>query len=352
MRNETRLKFDQYTGQLAKLNAITSAMLTFNVEPTIQQKLETKMQESVEFLSMINIVPVDELKGEKVSIGINSTIAARTDTSGGVGRKPNDPSGLQSRQYELVKTDYDTTIGYAQLDAWAKFPDFQTRIRDAIVTRQGLDRIMVGFNGTSAAPNTDRNANPLLQDVNIGWLEHTRKDAPNQVMSEGEEDSGKIYIYQPKDESDEEKAKSDYGNLDALVFDLVNSKIKPWYQDDTDLVVICGRKLLSDKYFPIINNTHDNVNKLAGQVLVSQKQIGGLKAIRVPFVPENTLIVTKVANLSIYFQTGGRRRHIEEQPSFNRIVNWESSNDGYVVGDYDCIAIAENITQTAKPVTP
>lgn len=70
-----------------------------------------------------------------------------------------------------LKTDYDTTIGYAQLDAWAKFPDFQTRIRDAIVTRQGLDRIMVGFNGTSAAPNTDRNANPLLQDVNIGWLE-------------------------------------------------------------------------------------------------------------------------------------------------------------------------------------
>ncbi len=114
-------------------------------------------------------------------------------------------------------------------------------------------------------------------------------------------------------------------------------------------MVICGRKLLADKYFPILNETRDNQNKLAGQVLVSQKQIGGLLAIRVPFVPEDTLIVTRLDNLSIYWQIGGRRRHLEEQPSLDRIVNWESSNDAYVVEDYDCIAVAENITLGAKP---
>ncbi|MDF2391685.1 phage major capsid protein, P2 family [Aeromonas sp. 2MA4] len=339
MRNETRQKFNEFTGQVAKLNAITSAMVQFSVQPSVQQTLETKMQESVAFLSMINMVPVDELKGQKVGIGISSTIAGRTNTDS-KDRQPNNPAALYDHNYECAQTNYDTMIGYAQLDSWAKFPDFQTRIRDAIITRQGLDRIMIGWHGTSAAPDTDRNANPLLQDVNIGWLQHIRTDAPAQVMSEGTEGSGKIYV----DTTD-----GDYKNLDALVFDAVNELIKPWFQDDTDLVVICGRKLLSDKYFPIINDASDNQNKLAGQVLVSQKQIGGLKAVRVPFFPEDALLITKLSNLSIYWQDGARRRHIEEEPKRNRIVNYESSNDAYVVEDYDCAALVENIVMGPNP---
>ncbi|MFQ2508134.1 phage major capsid protein, P2 family [Aeromonas caviae] len=339
MRNETRQKFNEFTGQVAKLNAITSAMVQFSVQPSVQQTLETKMQESVAFLSMINMVPVDELKGQKVGIGISSTIAGRTNTDS-KDRQPNNPAALYDHNYECAQTNYDTMIGYAQLDSWAKFPDFQTRIRDAIITRQGLDRIMIGWHGTSAAPDTDRNANPLLQDVNIGWLQHIRTDAPAQVMSEGTEGSGKIYV----DTTD-----GDYKNLDALVFDAVNELIKPWFQDDTDLVVICGRKLLSDKYFPIINDASDNQNKLAGQVLVSQKQIGGLKAVRVPFFPEDALLITKLSNLSIYWQDGARRRHIDEEPKRNRIVNYESSNDAYVVEDYDCAALVENIVMGPNP---
>ena len=339
MRNETRQKFNEFTGKVAKLNAITSAMVQFNVQPSVQQTLETKMQESVAFLSMINMVPVDELKGQKVGIGISSTIAGRTNTDS-KDRQPNNPAALYDHNYECAQTNYDTMIGYAQLDSWAKFPDFQVRIRDAIITRQGLDRIMIGWHGTSAAPDTDRNANPLLQDVNIGWLKHIRTDAPAQVMSEGTEGSGKIYV---------DVADGDYKNLDAMVFDTVNELIKPWFQDDTELVVICGRKLLSDKYFPIINDASDNQNKLAGQVLVSQKQIGGLKAVRVPFFPDNAMLITKLSNLSIYWQDGARRRHIEEEPKRNRIVNYESSNDAYVVEDYDCVALIENIVIGPNP---
>lgn len=337
MRTETRTKFTEYTTQIARLSGVASAMQMFAVEPSVQQTLETKMQDTVEFLGMINIIPVDELKGEKVGIGISGTIAGRTDTSGSKERSPTNPTALQNHTYECHKTNYDTFLPYATIDAWAKFPDFQTRVRDAILTRQGLDRIMIGFNGTSAAADTDRTAHPLLQDVNIGWIKHTKDDKPTQVMSEVTASSGKIHI---------DETKGDYKNLDALVYDLVSEKIAPWYADDTDLVVLVGRKLLSDKYFPIINNAADNQNKLAGQVLVSQKQIGGLKAIRVPFVPDGTLMVTKMSNLSIYYQTGGRRRMVEDEPKKDRIVNWESSNDAYVVEDYDCIAIAENISFT------
>ncbi|WP_412130342.1 P2 family phage major capsid protein, partial [Cellvibrio mixtus] len=45
----------------------------------------------------------------------------------------------------------------------------------------------------------------------------------------------------------------DYENLDALVYDAVNELIDPWHQESTELVAICGRKLLGDKYFPLIN---------------------------------------------------------------------------------------------------
>lgn len=339
MRNETRLKYNEFTGQVAKLNAITSAMVQFNVQPTVQQTLETKMQESVAFLGMINVIPVNDMKGQKVGVGISSTIAGRTDTSN-KDRQPNDPSALYAQDYECFQTNYDTMIGYNKLDIWAKFPDFQTRIRDAILTRQGLDRIMIGFNGTSAAADTDRNAHPLLEDVNIGWLEHIRVDAPAQVMKEGVPASGKIYV----DATD-----GDYKSLDALVFDAVSELIKPWYQDDTALVVICGRKMLSDKYFPIINDASDNQNKLAGQVLVSQKQIGGLKAVRVPFFPEDALLITTLDNLSIYWQEGARRRYLEDEPKRNRIVNYESSNDAYVVEDYDCAVLIENIVIEPNP---
>ena len=134
------------------------------------------------------------------------------------------------------------------------------------------------------------------------------------------------------------------------MYDAVNEVIAPGTRTIPTWWSSAVRKLLSDKYFPIINNADDNQNKLAGQVLVSQKQIGGLKAVRVPFFPEDKLLITKISNLSIYPQTGARRRYIEDEPKRNRIVNYESSNDAYVVEDYDCTALVENIVIGPKPV--
>jgi hypothetical protein len=46
--------------------------------------------------------------------------------------------------------------------------------------KQLLYRIMIGFNGTSAAATTDRSTNPKLQDVNIGWLQKIRTNAADR----------------------------------------------------------------------------------------------------------------------------------------------------------------------------
>jgi hypothetical protein len=75
---------------------------------------------------------------------------------------------------------------------WAKFQDFQTRIRDAIIQRQALDRIMIGFNGVKREKTSDRVANPLLQDVNIGWLEKIRQEKPVQVLDKVIGEDGQV----------------------------------------------------------------------------------------------------------------------------------------------------------------
>lgn len=331
MKNDTRVLFSAYLAQLASLNGVESACSKFTVAPSVQQTLETKIQESSDFLGKINIVGVTDQSGESLGLGVGSTIASRTDTRT-QDRTPTDPSTLSSTGYTVAKTDFDTAIPYAMLDQWAKFPDFQTKLRDAILRRQALDRIMIGFNGTSRAVTTNRTTNPLLQDVNTGWLQKYRDQAPQRVMNHGV-DPAKIKV----------GAGGDYANLDAMVIDMVNNLIDAWYQDDTDLVVICGRKLMADKYFPIVNQPQANTERLAADLIMSQKTIGNLPGVRVPHFPANALMVTKLSNLSIYYQEGARRRTVVDNAKRDRIENYESSNEDYVVEDFGCGAVAERI---------
>ena len=347
MRNETRKKFTGFMGQLAQLNGVDNAAEKFTVEPTIQQKLEDKLQESSAFLGMINMIGVEEQSGEKLGLGISSTIAGRTDTKN-KDRQPTDPTDLVGTQYKCVQTNFDTALRYAKLDAWAKFPDFSTRIRDAVLQRQALDRIMIGFNGISISADTDRVAHPLLQDVNKGWLQHIREEAPAQIVDEGVTGSGKIYIYKPTGDADAKRG--DFGNLDALVSGLVNEHLPTWYQDDPNLVVVLGRELLADKYLPMIEEHAETPSENAAlDVIVAKKMVGGLKAVRVPYFPANSLMITRLDNLSIYWQEGGRRRAVIDNPKRDQIENYESSNDAYVIEDYEGVVVAENITFGPRP---
>lgn len=335
MRNETRLVLNAYTAAIAQLSNVASAGEKFTVAPSVQQKLETRVQASSDFLTRINIVPVTDQEGEKLGLGVTGTIAGTTDTTQ-KDREPTDPSDLTSSKYKCQQINYDTALRYAKIDMWAKFKDFQTRLRDEIVKQQGRDRIMIGFNGVSRAATSDRTANPKLQDVGKGWLQKYREEAPARVMKEGAVGTGKIRVGT--------HAGADYANLDALVMDAANHLIDEVYQDDPELVVICGRDLLSDKYFPIVNKDQPNTEALAADIIMSQKRIGNRPAIQVPFFPANALLITRLDNLSIYYQEGSRRRSIMDNPKRDRIENYESSNDDYVVEDYRGGCLVENIT--------
>ena len=334
MRNDTRIKFNEYTAQLAQLNGVPSVMEKFVIAPTIQQKLEERIQLSSAFLQAINMIGVLEQEGEKLGMDAASTIAGRTNTAN-ADRVPRELHALYSNKYRCEKTDFDTLVKYAVLDAWAKFQDFQTKLRDLILKRQALDRIMIGFNGTSVAATTDRVANPLLQDVNKGWLQHFREQAAARVMDEVVATSGVVNV----------GATGDYINLDALVFDARNNLIDATFRQDPSLVVICGTALMADKYFPIINQDQRPEDMMVMDMLVSQKRIGGLPGIQVPFIPEDTLMITPLSNLSIYYQEGSRRRTLLDNAKRDQIENYESSNEAYVVEDFRAGCVVENIVQ-------
>lgn len=334
MRNDTRRLFNAYLSQLATLNNVESVAEKFTVEPSVQQTLETRIQESSAFLGKINIVGVPEQAGDKLGLGVSGPVASTTNTNT-TDRATRDPLALDETGYFCTQTNFDTHLRYATIDMWAKFKDFQARLRDAILRRQALDRIMVGFNGTSRAATSDPVANPLLEDVNIGWLQKYRAHAAARVMAEVVAASGAVKVGGG--------AGTDYKNLDALIFDAVGNLIDPWFREDTELVAVMGRELLDDKYFPIVNANHAPTETMAADIIISQKRVGGLPAVRVPYVPAGTILITRLDNLSLYWQEGTRRRTVVDNAKRDRIENYESSNEAYVVEDYGCGCLIENI---------
>lgn len=349
MQNRTRLLFTTFLTRVAELNHVESALTQFTVDPAVEQKLEEVIKHGSEFLQQINIEPVIQQMGDKVGVGVTRTMAGRTDTSGAGRRDPGDPTDTGDKgRYICYQTDYDYSLKYSKLDAWRHKPDFQTLLRDAIAKQQGRDRIMIGWHGIEAADDTDRVANPNLEDVNEGWLHKIRTHAPAHVLDDGDlsvAPAKAIYVA-----PGEVGVEVDYQNLDALVLD-AKKMIPEWRRGDTDLVVVVGHDLVDEKYFNIVNATGDKATEIeaADRILRSEKQLGGLPAVRVPFFPANAILITTLKNLSIYYQEGTRRRFLKDEPEKNRIANYESVNEAYVVEDYDITAFVENIVIGKKP---
>ncbi|QSR17492.1 phage major capsid protein, P2 family [Novosphingobium sp. KA1] len=371
MRKETRAKFKAYVSQIALLNGIDAEDIVakFSVAPAVEQTLEEKIQESSDFLQQISINMVLAQAGDRVGVGVTRPLAGRTNTKAGERRTPTDPTDTSDDGgYFCRQTNFDHAIPYAKLDQWRHKPNFQTLLRDVILKQQGRDRIMIGFNGTSAAATTDRTANPLLQDVNEGWLHKIRTSAPDRVIDDGELSTyapaegenpatGTKAIYVAAgvevvdpDATNVATAKADFANLDALAFDMLDL-LDPWNRGDTDLVVIVGWKLVKDKYLNLLQAAGDTATEreAAHRILTLPMQLGGKRAVIVPFFPETSMLVTSLDNLAIYVQEETRRRQIKDEPALDQIENYESVNEDYVVEDYGRCALAENVVMGKKP---
>lgn len=86
--------------------------------------------------------------------------------------------GLAKYTYELAATQSDVYMRYYTVDAWAKFKDLAERYLRYVQARIATDMEIIGWNGTSVAATTNLVANPMLQDVNKGWLQYMRENKP------------------------------------------------------------------------------------------------------------------------------------------------------------------------------
>ncbi|GAA0427068.1 phage major capsid protein, P2 family [Pseudomonas veronii subsp. inensis] len=314
-----RQRYHALQARIAHTYGVDSAREEFNVEPSLAQTLNDQITLTSAFLQRINVIGVSEIKGEKVMMGVNGTVTGRTDTDK-KDREPRNVLGLDGQGYELYDTHSDVTLKFSTIDAWAKFKDFAQRYTAAVRRQIALDRIMVGWHGIKVAPDTDREAFPLLQDVNKGWLQIVREQAAQQILVEGAI-KGKIRL----------GIGGDYVNLDSLVHD-VSLMIDEEFRDSGDLVAIVGRDLLAhDKGKLYAKQGHTPSEKMKVEMAQVIDTYGGLPSYTCPHFPAKGVVVTSFDNLSIYFQDSSWRRYMLENPKRSRAEDYNSRNEGYVV---------------------
>ena len=222
-------------------------------------------------------------------------------------------------------------LRYDEIDQWAHVSsDFPARINRKIAESIAISLITVGMNGTSRAANSNFTQNQLLQDVAKGWLQKMREENAARVLGKASE---KVK-YGP--------GATEYKNLDAVVTDVLNELMDERFADRSDFVVLASRRTVGDKYLRVVNASGDKATELeAGGRLSEKRTLGGLPVMYVPNMPANTLLITPLSNLSIYYQVSGERRHIKDVPEKDQIECYQSKNIDFIVEEYGAAALVE-----------
>ncbi|WP_417552075.1 phage major capsid protein, P2 family [Marinomonas fungiae] len=324
----------QLKGYLNRVYAAVNAAVgeQFDVEPATQQRLyEKAVENGAWFLGMINVEPVEQIKGDKVGLSVPGLVTKRTDTDA-KDRQTRSVVGESARGYECQFTEVDVHITYSKLDKWRnrtpqQYGEMYSKMyRDALTN----DRIRIGWHGVSIAVETDPVANPNGEDVNKGWIQKVREEAPEQI-----DEDGVTYGH----------VNADFRNLDVVV-ENAKQMIPEHLRDDSSLVAFVSSDLMSANR---LSTLAANGDKPSEKLLVDENRVvgvfAGLKAITPPFFPSGTVIVTYPENLSIYLQEGSLRRAIKDNPQRNRVEDYNSENVDYIVEEEQAIGIITNVTE-------
>lgn len=330
---------NQYHASLGHAYGVQNVTEQFAVTQVMDTKLRAAMLESVAFLGMITMMPVDQISGQVVSVG-SYAIATGRSASG----RFTSGQTVAGNEYELKETDSCAYVTWAQMAAWANAGtpnQFATLMSANATQRFALDILRVGFNGTSAAADTDPVTYPLGEDVNIGWHQLVKTDAPEQVVTDN------IYFNFDLPVGTVPKA-GEYRTLDAAVTEL-KALLHPSLRDDPRLRVLIGADLVSASQSRLMNQANTPTEKVAAQLL--DKNIGGVPAIQPPFFPAKRLVLTIPSNLHCYTQKGTSSRKAENVEDRKRHEDKYWRMEGYAVEEYQAYAAIDeaNVTIGAAP---
>lgn len=309
----------------------------YTIAPTAVQIMYDEIAQNTELLQKINLRPKTEKVGEVIGLS-SGLIGSNTDTTGaGKERKPKPIHNLSGRKYSLEKTNFDAALRYDEIDQWAHLTDFPKHVNKKIAESIALSLVTIGMNGTSRADDSDASANTMLQDVAKGWLQKMREE--NKARCIGT--AGTSVTSVPHG-----PGAINYKNLDAVVTDALNI-MDERFADRSDFVVLTSRRTVGDKYLRIVNKSGDTATEIeAGGRLNKERTLGGLPVMYVPNMPQNTLLITPLSNLSIYYQISGERRLIVDNPRKDQLESLQSKNIDFIVEEYGAAVLIENLKYT------
>ncbi len=200
------------------LNAVARSVMSAGrapagFEPTKEIILNRDIQDFSPFLGLVNVMPRKQQKGGSLLVTNQGRVTRTNNTYAGQERRVSDPKDSKLNEYEMVKAHSDFRLHDDDIDAMSEFSNWAELYRAAFLEAMGNDRILIGWHGELHALTSDLSQNPLLQDVNKGWLKLLKERASSQVLTGGAE-AGIIKIGSKANGGD-------YANLDHLVQDLL-----------------------------------------------------------------------------------------------------------------------------------
>lgn len=326
----------------------------FSIDAPKETKLRKAIMESSDFLKKINILDVQQIKGQAVTVGSDKLSTGR-DKERFKGTTP-DISGYE---FELSVTDTVIHITWARLAEWANSggqKEFEKKLWEYVTEQVGADMLRVGWNGTHAAKKTNPSKYPNGQDINEGWHARIKRLAPGQIVGANLDNDGLEIYFDPDGTRDATgNPLFDYKTLDAMASDLINSVMHPAFRNAPDLVVLVGQDLVAAAQYRLYTEADKPSEHNAAQKL--DKSIAGRPAYVVPYFPSKRMVVTSLKNLSIYTQKGTKRRKTKDNDDLGRVESFLWRFEGYVVEeplkyaafDENSVVIsAKTLTNTAK----
>lgn len=307
---------------------------TFNVEPSIAQKMEERVQQQNAFLKLINVIPVNDVSGQVLGFGAPRALMKRTTSETATGfhkRRPTNPSGLKKRDYKCEDYESDALITWEQLDQWAHLPDYYQKFRTIVQVAQATDRLRLGWHGQYRADNTDPVANPQLEDMQRGWLQYLIENAPEQVLGISPSQTDPLgYTVDPIHVGVGAGANG-FESLDSLVYHLRQTKIDKIFRFNTNNVAILGDELVSKDNQGLFDGAISPLERVARAMYLESQDFGRTKIERSDEYPERGLMVTQTSLLSYYYQAQSIRRKIEDDHEEKGIVDYNYGRHDFVI---------------------
>ncbi|EGF0850596.1 phage major capsid protein, P2 family [Salmonella enterica] len=322
-----------YITRMAKANGVFTASNFFSIAPPRETRLrDALLQNGDQFLSLITMMNVQQLTGQVISTGIPGLYTGRKKDG-----RFNQGLGVEGNEYQLYEVDSGAYLDYATLTAWANAGtegEFFERLQNFFSKSVANDLLRVAWNGTHAADETDPKTNKNGEDIHPGWPTIVKTRSPAQVISD------KVVLNRAG-------TGSDFTSVDAIATDIIYNCIPQQFRQDPDLVVLASANIIGADTVSMMNRIDRPSEKVAAQLI--NREVAGRKCYTPPFMPDNMLVVTRLQNLHLYFQTGTQQRRAEWIDDRKRFENNWLRMEGCAVELDELYGAFDNITLAGLP---